>query len=506
MTRSQRLLTSLLILLTMAGCASLAPQQEETIQITGSRAVPEALATTQISPELLKADLAIFRERLTAIHPDPFARFPATDFEAAYAQLRETLNYPLSRSEFFLQLAPLVAQLRDVHSFIDLPTDQNGELANRDETMFPLAVIVHEGKLWVAADLSAENKVPTGAQITEINNAPVEFLLRKMRSLTAMETDTGQNRKIQLDFSRLLAAMGYAAMNYQVAFQWQNETLAVDLPGLVIRKSSNEPKKASFYGYSRLSPTTSLIWLNDFNETPEKFSEFLAEKFTQMSEYRVQNLIIDVRYNQGGLSENLKNLIAFIASKPVYWANQGTIKVSENLKQNHVERTKQRRENKYSWGLQWLPLEWTDSLQHSIWWADLGETITLQLDSVQPQQNYKPNKVWVLTNGFCYSACSLFVASVNHYGLAKTMGEKVGSLADSQFVYPVSIKLPHSGLILSLPTMRLEFDAASEQPLIEPQETVKRSIEDIKNRNDPVLNKALREAEESVFYKLGKKP
>ena len=190
-----------------------------------------------------------------------------------------------------------------------------------------------------------------------------------------------------------------------------------------------------------LTPNTALLWLNDFNENPETFSSFLEEKFEQMASYQIENLIIDVRYNQGGLSENLKNLLARLTDEPVYWASQGLIKISDKLKNNHLTKTKARRESKYKWGLQWLPLEWTDKLQHSIYWADPGETITLDLDSITPNGSYRPERVWVLTNGFCYSACSLFVASVNHYQLAKTMGEQTGSLARYQFAYPVKIKL-----------------------------------------------------------------
>ena len=505
MDRLQRPLLIAWILFALAGCASMGPEHTTLPVSEALSQEPRAVAITQISPRLLKEELDLFKRELLAIHPDPFARIDQAEFEHEFERIKASLNYPLSRAEFFLQLAPLLASLRDVHTYLSLPKDEFGDVSLRGERLFPLAVIIHKERLLVASDLSQSPQIPTGAEIVEINNAPTDYLLKVMRSLTARETITGQDRRIQLDFSWLLSAMGYANQEYQVVYRWQGQNHRIDIAGLeVVKPLKSSANPISYYGFSKITPRTSLLWLNDFNEKPEVFSDFLDDKFGQMADYQVENLIIDVRYNQGGLSENLKNLLSRLTSEPVFWANKGVIKVSEKLKNNHFSKTKQRREDKYSWGLQWLPLEWTDKLQHSIWWADLGETITLSLDSIKPHEDYIPRRVWVLTNGFCYSACSLFVASVNHYQLAKTMGEKAGSLAGEQFVYPVQVKLPHSGLTLSLPTMLLEFSPGKDVSLIEPQVQIHRTIDDISQRMDPVLNKALSEAEQGKGSKLGK--
>jgi len=492
------------VLLGIAGCASLQTEQDQITALEEPVAEPQAVAGTQISPELLRQEMAIFKKQLMAIHPDPFARVSQSEFEAEFNRVYESLNYPLSRTQFYIQLAPLLARLRDVHSYLNLPKDQFGDLSISGERLFPLAVILHQDKLLVAADLSTKPFIPIGAEITTINGAPVDYLLTVMRKLVARETTSGQARRIQLDFSWLLSAMGYAGENYQISYRWQSQQLEKELVGLAIVTPKKSARPASYYGFTKLTDTTSLLWLNDFNENPEIFESYLTDKFDQMAQQRVENLIIDVRYNQGGLSENLKNLLAHLTDKPIYWADHGQIKISEKLKNNHVDKTRQRREDKYSWGLQWIPLEWTDKLQHSIWWAEDGEMITLQLDSIEPTDGYRPSRVWVLTNGFCYSACSLFVASVNHYQLGRTLGEKAGSLANNQFVYPVEVTLPHSGLTLTLPTMRLVFAPDNHQELIAPQVEILRSLEDIQHRRDPVLDTALTEAELGDAIELGK--
>ena len=470
---------------------------------------PVAAAITQISPELLIEDLAFLEGKLQSIHPQPFARQSQSDFQRQYKLLKDTLNYPMSRSEFYLRVAPLLAGLRDVHTYVNLPRDQFGDFKFRGEKLFPLAVIVDGAKLYVAADLSGEKRVPVGARITAINQSPTHFLLNVMRTLIAKETLTGQSSKIQSEFSWLLSSMGYGRETYQIEYLWQSRTHSAKLVGVYSPPpNTNENLSGSrlsavtqatpinsFYGFSELTRDTALLWLNDFNEKPEVFSAFLQQKFALLESKGIANLVIDMRFNSGGLLQNLKTLLAFVSSRPVKWAERGTIKISNQLKRNHQHKTRQRRVDKYDWGLQWLPLEWIDALQTQIWWGRNGKLLEMPLDPIEPGKNYKPQRVWVLTNGGCLSACSFFIASVNHYQLGKTLGERPGSLARFQFAYPVKITLPHSGLDVTLPTMRIDF---VESPLLQPalpQQVIERNESDIEQRRDPVLNRALIEAE-----------
>ncbi|WP_444997104.1 S41 family peptidase [Aliikangiella sp. IMCC44359] len=475
----------------LVGCASINRSTSES-DLLDKKVPLIAVSSTQISPDLLREELDFLKRKLVAIHPEPFARIHKSDFENLFNQVKASLTYPMSKAEFYFRIAPLLASLRDVHSFINLPEYNH----QQNDGLFPLAVLVEQDSVYVAADLSDQPVVPVGAKLVSINQAPISYLLKSMRSVTAKETKAGQSRRIQLSFAWLLASMGQVNKEFELQYFWQGKVFSQRLKGLPFpKKKKNVSDKQSYYGFSQLTVSTSLLWLNDFNEVPEVFEAFLEDKFNTMATGRVDNLIIDMRYNQGGLSENLKNLLSRLTDKPVYWAQQGIIKISEELKDNHISRTRKRRADKYKWGLQWLPLEWTDQLQHSIWWGDLGDTITLNLEPVEPYGGYKPKKVWVLTNGFCYSACSSFVASINYYKLAKTVGEKTGSFAQYQFAYPIEIKLPHTELIATLPAMRFDFLSAGENELIKPQEEISRTVEEISGRVDPVLNSALREAE-----------
>jgi len=524
----------------MAGCVSVVPQKNsDDIEQASQKNSENSL----IAPAILRVDIDFLVANIIAIHPEPFSIISEKSFRQNAEIIKRSIRYPLSRSEFYLRLAPLVASLGDIHSQVELPKHlqniyriKNGHTSpsekrpeNNLSKLFPLAVLYEEQAFYVAADLSANPSIPTGAAITTINGAPIEFLLQVMKRLVVKETETGQRRRIQVDFPWLLAVMGYASENYQIEYLWNNQHYSREISGItpysekaadsgkepVVDKNDEkkEPSKMakydsnqlakpqpSFYGFSQLNSQTALLWFNDFKEDPQVFKNYINQKFKQLKSRGVGNLIIDVRYNDGGLSQNIKTLIAHLIEKDVFWSQNGEIAISNPLKTLHQQKTKQRRINKYRWGLQWLPLEWTDALQYEISWGDIGEKIEVQFAAIEPADSQSHRNIIILTNGFCYSACSSFVAAANYYSFAATMGETAGSFAQVQYAYPLQLKMPHSQLELTLPTMKLMFSSEQsdrktimrqKSSLIEPKFVIHRTQAQISARQDALLNAAL---------------
>jgi len=474
-----------------------------------------------IAVELLRQDLEQLVRLVESIHPEPFAVFSKALFLEKAKLIKMSLQYPLSRREFYVRIAPLVAQLRDIHSHVKLPKYPPNSSKN-GKKLFPLAVLYEKQGLYVAADLSSHPKLHSGTQLVSINGAPVDFLLDVMRGMTSYETDAGLRRRIQVDFPWLLWAMGYATQSYRVEYLADLQLQSIEMDGItpVYSEAENKIEEtninaeqqtldvkpqqthaiASFYGSSQLTKKTRLLWFNDFKEQPHLFRQFLQQEFSRMEQERTANLVIDVRYNDGGLSQNIKTLLSYISDKPVYWSQRGELHISSALKKLHHKKTKQRRKNKYKWGLQWLPLEWTDRLQYEISWSDAGETIAVDFEPVEPLQGYRPKKIVLLLNGFCYSACSTLVATVNHYSLAQTIGEISGNYARVEYAYPISTRLKNSHLELMLPTIKLQFEQTDNDrkniinektSLVKPQIELQRSQQDIFEQRDIVLSKAL---------------
>ena len=472
-----------------------------------------------IAPELLKRDLEQLVSKIIEIHPEPFELISEISFRKKTSIVQQSFRYPITRSEFYLRVAPLITEIRDIHTQLHLPKSLANELSfgeqpgeNKNTKLFPLAVLHEETGLYIAADLSHMPTVPIGARLTEINNAPIDFLLSVMKRLTVYETEAGLRRKIQINFPWLLAVMGYADNEYEISYQWRGENYSKRVVGIVpvnkerdaSRKNTNKDVKPnslqSFYGFSQLSHQTALLWFNDFNEHPKKFKKFLKQHFKQFAGNGLANLIIDLRYNDGGLSKNIRTFLSYLTSQPIHWNQVGEIKISKPLKALHKKKTRQLRQSKYQWGLQWLPLEWTDYLQYEISWSGIGEKVAVEFEPIEPADVMAPPNIIVLTNGYCFSACSAFVATVNKENLAVTMGEMPGNFARVQYGYPIETELNHSQLVLTLPTMKLLFQEdwldrkqtlQSKDSLIRPKIESIRSRQQIEDREDMLLNSAL---------------
>ncbi len=519
--QSMTKLIPLIVLLTLlSGCASIGGQKKVSTNQQVNVLKPSNLASSAVAAELLHRDVDQLVTLVEQVHPEPYSLISKQQLLNKANEIKQSINYPLKRREFYLKLAPLITALSDVHSTLNLPQKLNQTFAEKalSSGLFPLAVLYEDYGLFVATDLSGRPQVPIGAKLVAINHLPIEYLVSAMKRITSYETETGLRRRIQVDFAWLLADLGLATERYHVKYEYESVTYQVDLAGLSIESTDDymaessttknqdanieeQPKaKASFYGSSLLTGGTGLIWFNDFNEDPETFDTYLDSQFERFALQGVSNLVIDVRYNDGGLSQNIKNLLSRLTKEPLEWYKSGEIKVSESLKLKHQEATRERRKKKYEWGLQWLPLEWTDALQYKILWGDIGESIDIGFSSISASEHLHFKQVVVLTNGYCYSACSAFVAAVNQHELAYTLGETAGSIAQVQYAYPIELVLSHSQLALSLPTIKLSFDSSlynrneqmmKEQSLIQPQKGIRRTIEGVKKRQDSSLRAAL---------------
>ncbi|MBV1908160.1 MAG: hypothetical protein KUG78_02505 [Kangiellaceae bacterium] len=534
-------LISLVVVLVLSGCVSIGHQPTLEEALVPS---PTSKSSILISAELLRLDVEQLVKKTIEIHPDAFSVISKAEFLKQAETIKNSLQYPLTKNAFFLRIAPLLTKLRDIHSVIQLPKEmpmlveslENESTLNR---LFPLAVLYEKNALYVAADLSSVPHVPVGAVIEAVNDMPIEFLLSKMRQLTPAETEPGIRRKIQIDFPWLLAVMGYSQKNYHVRYRWQEKShnvVMVGLKPLVSKTAKEQPievvdlvanneslnsetgleqsvsdelgsgaiiessSTSSFYGFSQLNQSTALLWFNDFNEDPIKFEEFVELRFAEYRNEGIENLIIDVRYNDGGLSHNIKKLLSYLTSQPISWSEFGEIKVSEPLRELHQQKTKQRRKSKFSWGIHWLPLEWTDMLQYELSWSAVGESVRVNFEPIEPTDFEPPTNIKILSNGFCFSACAAFIAAVNKNQLAEVIGETAGSIAKVQYVYPIETQLEHSKLLLLLPTTKVFFDAAkvprnqalsSRHELVSPKIAVERTAEQIINRQDAILNTAL---------------
>ena len=447
------------------------------------------------SPTQLKEDLAFIDEKLRTIHPNLFSRQSEASYSAAYDATYKTLIGPSNRRQYFTNIAPLLASFQDTHIQLQLPVEEFTEFSN-EQGLFPLKVLITEGKFIVIADEQDLPTIPVGAEIKAINGVSTGELLPLLGQLVPSETETGQIRLIQVHLAKLLWSVFPEQNQYQVTYAWRArefvEQLVPELSYEQVPELPIEPISSS-YGTRTIDAKTSLLWLNDFNESYGTFDEFLESYFLQLRDKKKTNLILDLRYNQGGLTDNLKLLLSYLSPRPINWAERARLKISEEFKKQHRDLVGVTKSDKYTAYLGWLPMEYLNLWQWELLFSSEGDVLETNIDPlIENQDTYFQGNIVVLSNGYCFSACAALLSNLQSHDLATILGESPGSYIGTQYGYPIQVRLPNTGLLLSLPAMEiiLHEDVGSTKNL-EPNYTVARTQDDVIKNRDIVLTKAL---------------
>ncbi len=450
---------------------------------------------TVFSPIEVKQDATYLFNTLKTVDISAWKHVSAENFKNRLFNITENDFWLQSRLDVFRDFAPLVASLGEIHTRLIYPEN----LSTTDgfyHEFFPLLVLCEEDGIFVASDMSEQELIPPGAKILSINGIDIKQIIKNMSRFVAKETSAGQRRLIQVNFEQLLTRelglrapftlewrLGYLKTTTFYPQQQYSPRVAAEK-----RKNSNAFER---YGIRYLDNHVAILWLTDFESPPEVFKTYLNKVFLQLASRGIDKLVIDLRYNSGGIGDNVLTLLSFLEDQPVTWTKKITLKNSKPFRKLNHKRIKQAKRARLGSKLDWLPTEYFSGWNWSLLFGSNGEVIERQIKPapVQPTENRYLGTLAVISNGHCFSACALFVDYIQQTGRGIIVGEEAGSLAGIQYGYPVLLTLPNTGLQISVPVARIQ--SANKAYKVEPDIEIKRRQEDIANARDPELAGAI---------------
>jgi len=465
--------------------------------VTTNSINPEQLQSEKIfTPTELRKDLTFIDNSIRKIHPEPFARISEKKYKQLFNDLYLDLSWPLKRSEFYTKVAPLVAILSDLHTQLSYSSYEFDKDIS-EHGQFPLIVLNTTEGFIVISDLQRKPVIPIGSKILSINDVSINTILDKFKSQVPFETETGQQRFIQVEFSRLLWStfLGRSKNNskqflnsYIVKYLWRGEEVTKKVYG-VITKTSKTLNNMSYYGAIPIDDKTSVLWFNDFNEQNAQLKLYLDTFFSSLKDKKVDNLILDIRYNKGGYFDNIALLMSYLTSRRIDWKSTAQLKVSEPFRTTNVKLLDNKKTIKYGDYLDWMPIEYLNLWQWEVLFAEDGEYLEFEIEPNLDKSDFVfKGNLYVLSNGSCYSACTTLVEVIQNNQIATIIGESPGSIPEVQYGYPVELKLPNTGLKISIPAMKIN---TSDGQTIIPDILMQRQRIDVINGTDPVLDTAL---------------
>ncbi len=404
------------------------------------------------SVEDLRQDFLELRRILEQEHACPYEYTSKAEFDALFEEGYRLIDRPMRYEEFFRIAAPLAAKVGCLHTALWMP-GRFFDLGK--DNMFPLHVRLIEGLLVVTGGHGGPPEIPVGSVILDINGLAAEKVFDALRAITSADALNPYfiDTQVEKRFSMFYASVFGFPERYSVVYT---------PPGGKARKTAvlkptdiATVRKDVFANFDHPPLTldlredirTAVMTVKTFiyYDRVDYFREFMDRSFREIKDKGIENLILDLRGNDGGDPFCSVILYAYLEKEPApYFAE---------------------RYGKY---------------------APLAEPVPL------PEDRFTGN-LYTLLDGRCGSTNGHFSALLKYHGLGKFVGTPSGSTYICNAGKNSEVRLDKTQIILTLG--RSSFAAAVEgmdksKPIL-PDHPVRETYRDFLDGRDVYLETAL---------------
>jgi hypothetical protein len=443
----------------------------------------------KFQPSELKADLEFLAKTLEDVHLDLYAYTPKSVISKEKERIKAELNSPMSRSEFYLKVAPLVASLREGHTKIYPPWEEYHHFISKGGLLFPFDLDLKDHKAFIALNYSSDSLAVKGSELLSINGISIEEVADSLLLLISGEKLNFRLGYLEDFFGQLLWLVYKFEKEFEIEFtsksdgkRYVRSIAGVDYNTIQTKKERDlKESEGDYYTYHSLSDEK--VGIIDFSQfiNLEEFKKFLLETFTRVQEEGITDLIIDIRENGGGYSELVDPLLSYITDKPVVGGLHFEIKVSKQIKDYNRSTLR--------WYVKWLPIQYIHPTWRKMWNTPEGDIAVIRHQPEKAKDNPLRfnGQVYLLIGPHTYSTAQGFAAMVQDYELGTLIGEETGGVASSFGAwYPFD--LPNTRLWVFVSTKRiLRPSGVCDGRGVVPDYEVKQSEKDLKEGIDRVM-------------------
>jgi hypothetical protein len=291
--------------------------------IAGEAVGPPAAPTTSTSAAQWHEDLAFLRQKLLAMHPDPFRRESRAAFDGEAERLDASF-VTLSREQAITGLMRLVAGLHDGHTTV-LP----GPQTRAGFHVLPLRFYLYGDQLVLdGADRAYAQGL--GGALTAIDGVPAADVLNRVRAVVSGDNESSVATRLPsyVVVPEILAGVGVirpdeAKVQVALTVGGKPVVLQVDaIPAPPSREPASittrytadwvdrAPEAAPLWlrhadqpYWSTFEPKTGLLYLqyNKCESDPAEAMPRFARRLEQaLASQRVRRVVVDLRLNMGG--------------------------------------------------------------------------------------------------------------------------------------------------------------------------------------------------------------
>ncbi len=462
----------------------------------------QIVSSQVLTPAQTRVDLAYLKRKLDLLHPGMGYYTPQPRMEQLYDSLYNRLTAPMDYLVFFRHLSPLVVALKDGHTNLN----HRKNFLSRHTRYVPFFIRPVDSCYFISHNVSADTSLQRGTELLSINNRSIADLHHELMNADHSGSD-GDNLTGRQQWSLVQFADYYAArygsidsinITYRVAGDTSVQHTRLSCPTLGRFRATMQKRYSAEIKQLAQRPNlsvrvvdtltrTAVLRVSSFMGLKKKdpfqwaFNRRLKRAFKQLRQENVQNLVVDIQGNGGGIVLNSARLLRFWMPK------RFQIMAREEMK----------RAARAELITRWNPVSALNfSLQYK---ADNAGGFSSRLN----HRHYRPRRkdafrgnLYFLMNGASFSAATSVLAKTLDAGIGTFVGEASGSAYWGDFAgHFKTITLPNSRLQVRIPLKKLTHAVVTDRAngfTVEPDFTVLRSYDDLMTNRDYVLDYTLR--------------
>ncbi len=483
-------------------------------------------------PEKLIRDVDYTYQLLKDGHPGLYWYITKPELDAKFDSLKSTITSPLTTKEFFIKLAPVVAQIKCGHTKMLLVSkkwskkeqDSIKKLGVRPIDQLGYKVVGDH--LYITSFNSNVKEIKKGNEILAINDIPSAQIISNLRSGIASDGYNQTFKNAVLNRAFISYYTTFYGNQDVVDFKIKNEkdsTLNLQFnvykkpvvkDSTTVKKKTKEEikkekelakakKKLNYKGYDEfkkpildlnfLEKDSSIAYLKvkSFSFPNANFQRFFKESFAAIKKGKTKDLIIDLRNNGGGSLAACRELFSYLVDKNYVYLKEGELDRKFNPYWNDKGIANKLKGLSFEMAT-WIILKKKEGKYY------LNYRGTKPLP---PKKDHFDGKIYVLINGYSFSASALLAANLQQLKRATFVGEETGGGYNGCVAGQIPIlNLPNSklklrmGLYPVLPNAHTETRGRGIFPDVETTTT----IEDIIAGKDRELDWVLNEIKKKV--------
>jgi hypothetical protein len=456
----------------------------------------------KINAEKLTEDFSIFKKALLEIHPGLYRYNTKNQIDSLFNHFQDVFSKPLTYQEAFLNFTKLTSAIKCGHTFPSF-YNQTGfiqEVVLNQKDKLPFTFRILDEKIYITESIIENVEIPLGTEIIAIDGIPTQVLLKETAKLVKADGANDGKRYADLNtfgvggYFEMFDAyfpLLYPPVNEQYIIKIkkpnaaQVEELKVKTVGrqersnALLKKNPNHITKADqLWKLEFWENNTAYLQLGTFDvfQLSFEWSEFLKNAFKEIKKRKTNNLVIDIRWNEGGQDEVLLFIGQNITKQPIKIPQRQDLvrynKISAELKPYL-----------FTWDNTFFDLSPKTKPYNDDYFQFIGEN-TYQ---IQPFKNAFEGNTYLLVNGSNSSATFYFAEIAKENKLATLIGEPTGGNqqglnAGTMFF----LRLPNSKIEIDIPIIGTFSDDKSAGGII-PDVLVKPTLEDLIKGEDKVL-------------------